>query len=54
VKKNNCKVKNPLGCNNQCVQLLTGRKKTDPKFYCCIGCRAILNRMGVKLKEVTK
>lgn len=52
MKKHNCQVKSHRACNNQIVRLVTGRKKDDPKFYCCIGCLADLRRGGVKLKEV--
>jgi hypothetical protein len=38
-------------CNDQCVRRLTGPKKGDPKFDCCIGCEAYLRRQGVRLKE---
>lgn len=51
-KKHRCEVKTNLGCNGSCVRRMTGPKKGDPEFWCCIGCQAILNRMGVKLKEV--
>ena len=46
-----CKVKSEF-CSGQVVRLLTGPKKDDPKFWCCIACRAMLNRSGVKLKNV--
>lgn len=51
MKKHKCEVGCLVACNGQIVRLLTGRKKSDPKFYCCIGCRAYLTRQGVKLKE---
>lgn len=51
-KKPDCEVKTMLGCNNQCVRRMTGTKKTDPVFWCCIGCAAILKRQGVRIKEV--
>ena len=51
-KKPKCEVRTHLGCNGVAVRRMTGPKKGDPKFWCCLGCQAILNRNGVKLKEV--
>lgn len=51
-KKPKCEVGMKVACNNQCVRKMTGPKKTDPKFFCCIGCQAYLKRQGLKLKEV--
>lgn len=53
-RKPKCEVRTEIGCNNQCVRKVTGRKKGDPIFHCCIGCRAILTRMGVRLKDVVE
>jgi len=50
--KPKCEVRTHLACNNQVVRRLTGPKKGDPQFYCCIGCAAYLRRQGVRLKEV--
>ncbi len=47
-----CEVKNMIGCNGVAVCRLTGKKKGDPVFWCCLGCRAMLSIAGVKLKEV--
>lgn len=41
-----------IGCNGIAVCRLTGKKKGDPVFWCCLGCRAMLSIAGVKLKEV--
>ena len=46
-------LKTHLACNGVAVRKLTGRKKGDPVFYCCMGCQAYLSRMGVKTKEMT-
>lgn len=51
MKEHDCEVKSMIGCNNQIVRRYQGTKKNDPKFYCCIGCAAILKRNGVKFKE---
>lgn len=51
MKKHKCEVKTAIGCNNQIVRRLIGTKKGDPKFWCCIGCWAILSRQGIKVKE---
>ena len=49
--KRKCEVKCHLSCNGQVVRLVRGPLKSDPIFYCCIGCRAYLNRQGLKLKD---
>ena len=45
-----CEVGTPF-CSGVAVRCYTGRKKSDPKFSCCIACLAILQRQGVKLKD---
>ena len=52
--KKDCEVKSRRACNNQIVRLLTGPRKKDPKFWCCIGCWADLRMSGVRLKEVAE
>jgi hypothetical protein len=47
-----CEVKTHVGCNGQAVRRVKGPKKTDPEFWCCLGCRAVLSRQGVKVKDV--
>lgn len=42
-----------FSCNGVAPQLVRGTKKTDPTFYCCLGCMAYLRRMGVKVVSVT-
>lgn len=54
MKKHKCEVGCFVACNNQIVRLMTGPKKGDPKFHCCIGCAAYLVRQEVKLREVKK
>lgn len=51
-RKPKCDVRTHLACNGQAVRKVTGTKKTDPIFNICIGCRAYLNRQGVKLRDV--
>lgn len=51
MKKPKCQVRSHLGCNGVAVRRLTGTKKGDPTFWCCLGCEAILRRQGVKTKE---
>lgn len=51
-KKLKCDVKTHVACNNSCVRRMTGPKKGDPVFNCCIGCHWYLKRQGLKLKEV--
>lgn len=51
-KKVVCEVKTHLACNQSCVRKVSGKKKGDPVFHICIGCRAYLDRQGLKLKEV--
>lgn len=41
---------NAFYCNGSCVQMMTGPRKSDPRFLCCIGCWAYLRRQGVRLK----
>lgn len=53
-KKIRCEVKTHLGCNGMAVRKVTGPKKGDPVFNCCLGCRAILSRQGVRVKEVAE
>jgi len=50
-KKLKCDVGCHVACNNQGVRRMTGTKKGDPVFNCCLGCWAYLSRQGVKLKE---
>jgi hypothetical protein len=47
-----CEVQSLVACNGQIVRRLTGPRKSDPKFWCCIGCWAYLSRQGVQLREV--
>jgi hypothetical protein len=51
-KKPKCEAQTHLGCNGVAVRKVTGTKKGDPIFYCCLGCRAILSRQGVRLRDV--
>ena len=51
VAKSECEVKHIFGCNGAGVIRLTGNKKGDPVFNCCLGCAAMLRRQGVKLKQ---
>lgn len=52
MKKLKCEVKTHIGCTGIAIQRMTGTKKGDPVFYCCMGCHAVLSRQGIKLKEV--
>lgn len=51
MKKHKCEVRWQVVCKNECVRHMTGIKKGDPKFFCCIACAAYLRRQGVRLKE---
>lgn len=52
-QKPECEAKTDLGCNGQIVRRVKGPKKSDPEFWCCIGCRAILSRAGVRVRDVS-
>lgn len=49
--KTKCEVKFDVVCRGNGVIYLTGVKKEDPKFRCCLACQAYLRRMGVRTKE---
>lgn len=52
VAKLQCEAQITVSCNNQIVRRVQGPKKGDPKFNCCIGCRAYLARYGTKVKDI--
>lgn len=49
--KPKCEVRLHRSCSGRCVTLVTGTRKGDPVFYCCLGCRADLSMSGVRLKD---
>ncbi len=51
MKKHKCEVRTFI-CNNSLLRRMTGKKKDDPKFWCCGSCAVYLKRGGVKLVEV--
>ncbi len=53
-KKNACEVGSFIGCNGCGVRVLTGPRKGDPVFRCCMGCEAYLRRGGIRLREVSE
>jgi hypothetical protein len=49
-KKPECEAKTQF-CSGQGVRKVTRTRKGDPVFRCCLACRAILGRSGLKLKD---
>lgn len=51
-RKLKCEVKHDFACTGMAIRYMTGKKKGDPKFYCCYGCETYLRRQGVRMVEV--
>ena len=50
MSKKKCEIGHIFACNGSGVSKLTGVKKGDPVFWCCLGCQSYLRRMGVRTK----
>ncbi len=49
-----CEVRCQVVCRGVGTLHLTGVRKGDPVFYCCLACHAYLKRQGVRMKYVTE